>query len=54
MPQMMPINWLMSFLFFILLFIIFNIMNYFIFNNNNNNFIKKNHLKFKKSFNWKW
>nr|YP_009058594.1 ATP synthase F0 subunit 8 [Euploea midamus]AIM46762.1 ATP synthase F0 subunit 8 [Euploea midamus] len=53
MPQMMPINWLMSLLFFIILFIMFNIMNYFTFN------IKYNPNKIssifkKKSFNWKW
>nr|YP_005089225.1 ATP synthase F0 subunit 8 [Euploea mulciber]ADP01752.1 ATP synthase F0 subunit 8 [Euploea mulciber]WCI21408.1 ATP synthase F0 subunit 8 [Euploea mulciber] len=53
MPQMMPINWLMSILFFITLFIMFNIMNYFTFyikyNNSNKISIFKN-----KSFNWKW
>nr|UHA56206.1 ATP synthase F0 subunit 8 [Trigonodes hyppasia] len=54
MPQMMPINWLMSFIFFILIFLMFNIMNYYIFNininknnNNNVNFKKKNLI-------WKW
>nr|AQT38638.1 ATP synthase F0 subunit 8 [Megathymus cofaqui cofaqui] len=55
MPQMMPINWIMSFIMFIIIFIMFNILNYFIFmnksipNKNNNlmiNFLKKN--------NWKW
>nr|UXD06480.1 ATP synthase F0 subunit 8 [Parantica sita] len=54
MPQMMPINWLLSLLFFIFLYIIFNIMNYFIFNNNNNNSHKKNYLKLKNSPIWKW
>nr|UXR11457.1 ATP synthase F0 subunit 8 [Danaus genutia] len=53
MPQMMPINWILSLLFFILLFITFNMMNYFIYNsiynNNNNKF-----FKIKKNFNWKW
>nr|YP_009155104.1 ATP synthase F0 subunit 8 [Spoladea recurvalis]AII03048.1 ATP synthase F0 subunit 8 [Spoladea recurvalis] len=53
MPQMMPINWNMSFFFFIIIFIIFNIMNYYIFNvkNNKNNifFMKKN-----KNLFWKW
>nr|AMJ17393.1 ATP synthase F0 subunit 8 [Spilarctia subcarnea] len=53
MPQMMPINWLMSFFFFILIFLTFNIMNYYIFNNLNN---KKNmKIIFKnKNLNWKW
>nr|YP_010463334.1 ATP synthase F0 subunit 8 [Rusicada privata]UUJ37862.1 ATP synthase F0 subunit 8 [Rusicada privata]WCO87235.1 ATP synthase F0 subunit 8 [Rusicada privata] len=53
MPQMMPINWLMSFFFFILIYLIFNFMNYYIYkinlsnNKKSNNFIMKN-------FNWKW
>nr|YP_009236681.1 ATP synthase F0 subunit 8 [Telchinia circeis]AMJ17155.1 ATP synthase F0 subunit 8 [Telchinia circeis] len=54
MPQMMPINWLLSFFLFILIFIIFMIMNYFIYNykidmkNKNINFIKKSKIS------WKW
>nr|YP_009045211.1 ATP synthase F0 subunit 8 [Athyma cama]AHA03549.1 ATP synthase F0 subunit 8 [Athyma cama] len=54
MPQMMPINWIFSFIFFISIFIIFNIMNYFIlmmkyyFYNNNNKKLMKN------NFTWKW
>nr|YP_010329840.1 ATP synthase F0 subunit 8 [Amerila alberti]UNP54590.1 ATP synthase F0 subunit 8 [Amerila alberti] len=55
MPQMMPINWLMSFFFFICIYLIFNIMNYYIYNitpksNDTNN---KINLKMK-NFNWKW
>nr|YP_009131050.1 ATP synthase F0 subunit 8 [Gabala argentata]AHW98931.1 ATP synthase F0 subunit 8 [Gabala argentata] len=54
MPQMMPINWMMSFIFFLIVFIIFNILNYYIYNikSNNKNYIsidKKN-----KNFFWKW
>nr|YP_010166997.1 ATP synthase F0 subunit 8 [Arctia plantaginis]QRW36439.1 ATP synthase F0 subunit 8 [Arctia plantaginis] len=52
MPQMMPINWLMSFFFFIIIYLIFNIMNYYIFNNTNN-INKKINFKMK-NFNWKW
>nr|YP_009162795.1 ATP synthase F0 subunit 8 [Operophtera brumata]AJW60224.1 ATP synthase F0 subunit 8 [Operophtera brumata] len=55
MPQMMPINWLISFMFFIIIFLMFNIMNYFIMNlnlYNNKNLINK--TSFKKNFNWKW
>nr|QGR23688.1 ATP synthase F0 subunit 8 [Ostrinia palustralis] len=53
MPQMMPINWMLSLFFFIIIFIIFNIMNYYIFikiNNKNNYFLnlKKNNQI------WKW
>nr|UHA56150.1 ATP synthase F0 subunit 8 [Eudocima salaminia] len=54
MPQMMPINWLISLFFFILIFLMFNILNYYIYNINNT--MKKNFLtSFKnKNFNWKW
>nr|YP_010026148.1 ATP synthase FO subunit 8 [Ctenoplusia albostriata]QOQ37001.1 ATP synthase FO subunit 8 [Ctenoplusia albostriata] len=53
MPQMMPINWLFSFFFFICIYLIFNVMNYYIFDvkifkNNNNNNIKLKNLT------WKW
>nr|YP_010423958.1 ATP synthase F0 subunit 8 [Argynnis anadyomene]USH57518.1 ATP synthase F0 subunit 8 [Argynnis anadyomene] len=53
MPQMMPINWIFSLIFFISIFIIFNIMNYFIFNYKNNK-MKKN-TNYKNNFiYWKW
>nr|YP_010597237.1 ATP synthase F0 subunit 8 [Agriades orbitulus]WAK98822.1 ATP synthase F0 subunit 8 [Agriades orbitulus]WAK98835.1 ATP synthase F0 subunit 8 [Agriades orbitulus]WAK98848.1 ATP synthase F0 subunit 8 [Agriades orbitulus] len=52
MPQMMPINWMLSFLFFIWIFIMFNMLNYYIFfykiKFNINKIYKKNKL------NWKW
>nr|YP_010989198.1 ATP synthase F0 subunit 8 [Asura unipuncta]WOS95361.1 ATP synthase F0 subunit 8 [Asura unipuncta] len=54
MPQMMPINWLISFFLFLSIYLIFNIMNYYIFNinfSNKNN--KMLNLK-KNNFNWKW
>nr|YP_009538094.1 ATP synthase F0 subunit 8 [Auzakia danava]AYN60876.1 ATP synthase subunit 8 [Auzakia danava] len=56
MPQMMPINWIFSLIFFISIFIMFNIMNYFIFNykNNNNNNSKNKNINFKNNFLWKW
>nr|YP_009537977.1 ATP synthase F0 subunit 8 [Athyma recurva]AYN60720.1 ATP synthase subunit 8 [Athyma recurva] len=54
MPQMMPINWILSLIFFITIFIIFNIMNYFIFNNKNINYISKNKKLLKNNFYWKW
>nr|YP_010613962.1 ATP synthase F0 subunit 8 [Neptis harita]WAS08708.1 ATP synthase F0 subunit 8 [Neptis harita] len=53
MPQMMPINWIFSLFFFIMIFIIFNIMNYFIFNYKIN-IIKSNNMKLKSNFSWKW
>nr|YP_009121995.1 ATP synthase F0 subunit 8 [Japonica lutea]AJG01909.1 ATP synthase F0 subunit 8 [Japonica lutea] len=53
MPQMMPINWIFSFFFFICIFIIFNIFNYYIFYYNKNNFCHKNIFKNKLMY-WKW
>nr|YP_010417422.1 ATP synthase F0 subunit 8 [Hemichloridia euprepia]USF12120.1 ATP synthase F0 subunit 8 [Hemichloridia euprepia] len=53
MPQMMPINWMLSFFFFLSIYLIFNIMNYYVFFNKIDN--KNNNLNFKlKNFNWKW
>nr|SPP23371.1 ATP synthase F0 subunit 8 [Baronia brevicornis] len=54
MPQMMPINWLLSFMFFICIFIIFNIMNYYIYNYNSNNKLMNWKNSKKSNFNWKW
>nr|YP_009826193.1 ATP synthase F0 subunit 8 [Scythris sinensis]QBY40009.1 ATP synthase F0 subunit 8 [Scythris sinensis] len=52
MPQMMPINWIILFLFFICIFIIFNIMNYYIYKitppKKDIDMIKTNY------FYWKW
>nr|YP_009123221.1 ATP synthase F0 subunit 8 [Heliconius sara]AJM69967.1 ATP synthase F0 subunit 8 [Heliconius sara] len=54
MPQMMPINWMMSLLFFIIIFIFFMVMNYFIFNYKINFNLKKiNKYNFNKN-SWKW
>nr|YP_010034189.1 ATP synthase F0 subunit 8 [Arhopalus unicolor]YP_010363580.1 ATP synthase F0 subunit 8 [Cephalallus oberthueri]QOW83728.1 ATP synthase F0 subunit 8 [Arhopalus unicolor]UNZ12694.1 ATP synthase F0 subunit 8 [Cephalallus oberthueri] len=51
MPQMAPLNWLSLFFLFLLIFLMFNFLNYFIFKYN----IKKT-LSNKKllSYNWKW
>nr|WIL96419.1 ATP synthase F0 subunit 8 [Pseudomiza obliquaria] len=54
MPQMMPINWILSFILFIMIFLIFNVMNYYIMNNQNFNkkiINKSNKLN---NLNWKW
>nr|YP_010564269.1 ATP synthase F0 subunit 8 [Colobochyla salicalis]UYX62279.1 ATP synthase F0 subunit 8 [Colobochyla salicalis] len=53
MPQMMPINWLMSFFFFLLIYLIFNIMNYYIYNINSPKMNNKLNLK-NKNLTWKW
>nr|YP_010362100.1 ATP synthase F0 subunit 8 [Batocera rubus]QUB01617.1 ATP synthase F0 subunit 8 [Batocera lineolata]UNQ87660.1 ATP synthase F0 subunit 8 [Batocera rubus] len=51
MPQMAPLSWLTLFIYFLIIFFIFNIMNFFIFNYN----IKiKQKSKKLISFNWKW
>nr|AXS64816.1 ATP synthase F0 subunit 8 [Cerambycidae sp. 3 KM-2017] len=51
MPQMAPLNWLELFFYFIMIYILFNTMNFFIFNYQIKFFKKE-----KKStlFNWKW
>nr|YP_003934417.1 ATP synthase F0 subunit 8 [Hipparchia autonoe]ACV92149.1 ATP synthase F0 subunit 8 [Hipparchia autonoe]QIP53763.1 ATP synthase F0 subunit 8 [Hipparchia autonoe]UXD78905.1 ATP synthase F0 subunit 8 [Hipparchia autonoe] len=54
MPQMMPINWLLSLLFFICIFILFNIINYYIFNYNYNSKNMSKTLTFKNNLPWKW
>nr|WHL46555.1 ATP synthase F0 subunit 8 [Euhampsonia serratifera] len=53
MPQMMPINWIISLFFFICIFLIFNMMNYYIFNYESNKTNYNNNNK-KKNLNWKW
>nr|YP_009241702.1 ATP synthase F0 subunit 8 [Mesophleps albilinella]AMP87969.1 ATP synthase F0 subunit 8 [Mesophleps albilinella] len=54
MPQMMPINWMISFFIFIFIFILFNIMNYYIFNYSPLK-MKNKILSIKnKNFSWKW
>nr|ALO76087.1 ATP synthase F0 subunit 8 [Clambus sp. CLA01] len=51
MPQMAPLNWLFLFFYFISIFFMFNILNYFIFLKTPLD--KKTSLKFN-SINWKW
>nr|YP_010010508.1 ATP synthase F0 subunit 8 [Callosobruchus maculatus]YP_010876294.1 ATP synthase F0 subunit 8 [Bruchus pisorum]QOH99476.1 ATP synthase F0 subunit 8 [Callosobruchus maculatus]WHE17345.1 ATP synthase F0 subunit 8 [Bruchus pisorum] len=51
MPQMAPLNWLTLMIFFIMIFFMFNIMNFFSFSYP----IKKSKLQKKTiKFNWKW
>nr|UXW93493.1 ATP synthase F0 subunit 8 [Hymenoptera sp. 4 GYN-2021] len=53
MPQMFPMNWIILIIYFLMIFLIFNIMSYYIYMP----LMKKiNHFKFinKKTFNWKW
>nr|YP_009743852.1 ATP synthase F0 subunit 8 [Barbourion lemaii]QIE12618.1 ATP synthase F0 subunit 8 [Barbourion lemaii] len=55
MPQMMPINWFISLFFFICIYIMFNIMNYYLYSHNYY-FIKKfnKNNNYKNNFFWKW
>nr|AND96383.1 ATP synthase F0 subunit 8 [Onthophagus schwaneri] len=51
MPQMAPINWLLLLFYFSLIFMIFNVLNFYSFNYN----IKTFYFKKKKTLlNWKW
>nr|YP_010417859.1 ATP synthase F0 subunit 8 [Hypolimnas usambara]USF18018.1 ATP synthase F0 subunit 8 [Hypolimnas usambara] len=53
MPQMMPINWIFFFIFFICIFLIFAMMNFYIFNYK----MKKNNkmmILMPKNQIWKW
>nr|AND96055.1 ATP synthase F0 subunit 8 [Onthophagus giraffa] len=51
MPQMAPINWLLLLIYFSMIFIMFNVLNYYSFNYN----IKFFSFKKKKiNLNWKW
>nr|QWB85693.1 ATP synthase F0 subunit 8 [Peithona prionoides] len=51
MPQMAPLSWLTLFIFFMMIYFLFNILNYFIFSYK----IKMSKKEKKKLFlNWKW
>nr|QRW36400.1 ATP synthase F0 subunit 8 [Sanfilippodytes adelardi] len=52
MPQMAPMNWLILYMFFSMVFILFNFMNYYMFISES----KLNNIKkiSSKSLNWKW
>nr|UNP54447.1 ATP synthase F0 subunit 8 [Amraica recursaria] len=54
MPQMMPINWILSFFLFISIFIIFNMMNYYIMNNKYTYMNKNSMKKPMNNLYWKW
>nr|QJX65649.1 ATP synthase F0 subunit 8 [Amorophaga japonica] len=54
MPQMMPMNWIMLILFFMIIFYLFNIMNYYNFKIINKSIMKNNKNFFKTNLIWKW
>nr|YP_010166780.1 ATP synthase F0 subunit 8 [Scarodytes savinensis]QRV62884.1 ATP synthase F0 subunit 8 [Scarodytes savinensis] len=52
MPQMAPMNWLMLYMFFSMMFIAFNFMNYYMFLICKKT--EKTNKIFNKFLNWKW
>nr|YP_010155422.1 ATP synthase F0 subunit 8 [Dicraeus orientalis]QQX44915.1 ATP synthase F0 subunit 8 [Dicraeus orientalis] len=53
MPQMAPINWLFLFIMFSVIFLLFNVMNYYSILPSSPKLNEKNELK-TNSLNWKW
>nr|ANJ70584.1 ATP synthase F0 subunit 8 [Nebria brevicollis] len=53
MPQMAPMNWLFLYFFFTCIFIIFNMLNYYLYMIKNNYYSMKNKFN-KKNLTWKW
>nr|YP_010709541.1 ATP synthase F0 subunit 8 [Rhagonycha nigroimpressa]WCS40137.1 ATP synthase F0 subunit 8 [Rhagonycha nigroimpressa]WRO44848.1 ATP synthase F0 subunit 8 [Rhagonycha nigroimpressa] len=53
MPQMAPLSWLNLFIYFIMVFMFFNSLNYFFYNKSSISQEKKN-LKKMISSSWKW
>nr|YP_009712008.1 ATP synthase F0 subunit 8 [Gastrophysa polygoni]QGA74018.1 ATP synthase F0 subunit 8 [Gastrophysa polygoni] len=51
MPQMMPLNWMLLLFYFTLIFMIFSIMNYYMFTYKMK-YTKKSNNKL--NYNWKW
>nr|YP_002640590.1 ATP synthase F0 subunit 8 [Hydroscapha granulum]CAM35434.1 ATP synthase F0 subunit 8 [Hydroscapha granulum] len=56
MPQMAPMNWLILFILFSVIFLLFNMINYFIMKNESSNLSIEHSFKptSKKSMIWKW
>nr|YP_010586215.1 ATP synthase F0 subunit 8 [Gumaga orientalis]UZZ43977.1 ATP synthase F0 subunit 8 [Gumaga orientalis] len=56
MPQMMPLNWILLYMFILIIFMIFFIMNYYIHINNNPNMLLNKNMSFNISnkMNWMW
>nr|ADO60453.1 ATP synthase F0 subunit 8 [Anaspis sp. BMNH 840206] len=52
MPQMAPLNWLTLMIYFIIIFMIFNIMNYYSYSYKNSDFSSKKKKII--NLNWKW
>nr|ALO71012.1 ATP synthase F0 subunit 8 [Pselaphinae sp. 1 EF-2015] len=51
MPQMSPLNWMILYIMFLLIFFMFNILNYYFINYNFS--YKMSNIK-KYVYNWKW
>nr|YP_010472500.1 ATP synthase F0 subunit 8 [Nipponoharpalus discrepans]UVG42124.1 ATP synthase F0 subunit 8 [Nipponoharpalus discrepans] len=52
MPQMAPMNWLILYLLFTMIFLLFNFLNYYMFLIKNKNYFLKNYMN--KTLEWKW
>nr|UXW88407.1 ATP synthase F0 subunit 8 [Afissula kambaitana] len=50
MPQMMPLNWIILFCYFIMIFFMYNIFLYYLFIKTQSSTMKK----YKLNLNWKW
>nr|QAX91106.1 ATP synthase F0 subunit 8 [Parrhinotermes sp. C MW-2019] len=53
MPQMMPMEWMMLYMMFLITFLLFNIMNYFMHTTTSKSSITKNYININ-PLNWKW
>nr|WDA94026.1 ATP synthase F0 subunit 8 [Apotropina sp. 1 JJC-2023a] len=53
MPQMAPINWLILFIMFSMIFLLFNMMNFYSILPNSPKLMENKSMK-KINFNWKW
>nr|AXS65813.1 ATP synthase F0 subunit 8 [Staphylinoidea sp. 15 KM-2017] len=51
MPQMSPLSWMSLFIYFMMIFMLFNVLNYYLFNYQPKIFHKKTTSL---SINWKW
>nr|ALO76671.1 ATP synthase F0 subunit 8 [Paratenetus tropicalis]AOY39438.1 ATP synthase F0 subunit 8 [Derodontidae sp. BMNH 899913] len=51
MPQMAPLNWTLLMIMFLILFLMINILNFYIMNPEQNFYIKKKMIK---KINWMW
>nr|YP_010486365.1 ATP synthase subunit 8 [Pseudoechthistatus chiangshunani]UVW93770.1 ATP synthase subunit 8 [Pseudoechthistatus chiangshunani] len=51
MPQMAPLSWLILFMFFLIIYLLFNISNFYNFKYNSKSTLKNKNIL---NYNWKW